>query len=210
MDKTLNAIIEDVIVDTHGESSTAARVINEPVRVEIGVTAAFADSKRGQPEIENCNNQKTTNAPSAAAKIIEFDRAVADVKINKDEEKSEVSILSTKTTIPSNSSSFSKKGKWFSSKSKTKTYACTPVTKEGTNLHASKQYEESLLILSLPIDSLHTIASYLTPVEWTNFGLGNKGANKICREICRRVRMHGFRCATEIITAWVSFVQLFV
>lgn len=202
MDKTLNAIIEDVIVDTHGESSTAARVMNEPVRVEIGVTAAFADSKRGQPEIENCNNQKTTIAPSAAAKIIEFDRAVADVKINKDEEKSEVSILSTKTTIPSNSSSFSKKGKWFSSKSKTKTYACTPVTKEGTNLHASKQYEESLLILSLPIDSLHTIASYLTPVEWTNFGLGNKGANKICREICRRVRMHGFRCATEIITAW--------
>ena len=179
MDKTLNAIIEDVIVDTHGESSTAARVIDEPVRVEIGGTAAF-------------------------------DRAVADVKINKDEEESEVSILSTKTTIPSNSSSFSKKGKWFSSKSKTKTDACTPVTKEGTNLHASKQYEESLLILSLPIDSLHTIASYLTPVEWTNFGLGNKGANKICREICRRVRMHGFRCATEIITAWVSFVQLFV
>jgi hypothetical protein len=60
------------------------------------------------------------------------------------------------------------------------------------------------LILSLPIDSLHSIASFLSPLEWTHFGQCDRGTNKICNEIFRRVRMHGFRCATEVITAWVS------
>lgn len=74
-----------------------------------------------------------------------------------------------------------------------------------TNCHEEISINRrSVLILSLPIDSLHGIASFLTPVEWTSFGQCNKGTNKICREIFRRVRMHGFRCATEVITAWVS------
>eukprot|EP00536_Pseudo-nitzschia_multiseries_P001149 jgi/Psemu1/63015/estExt_Genemark1.C_140085 len=55
---------------------------------------------------------------------------------------------------------------------------------------------------SLPSDSLHSIASFLKPIEWRNFGQCSKGSNKICREIFRRVRMHGFRCATEVVTAW--------
>mmetsp|Transcript_21264 Transcript_21264/g.59155 ORF Transcript_21264/g.59155 Transcript_21264/m.59155 type:complete len:1247 (-) Transcript_21264:2159-5899(-) len=55
---------------------------------------------------------------------------------------------------------------------------------------------------SLPIDSLHSIACYLKPIEWRNFGQCSKGSNKICKEIFRRVRMHGFRCATEVVTAW--------
>jgi len=60
----------------------------------------------------------------------------------------------------------------------------------------------SLIVSSLSIDSLHSIASFLIPIEWDNFGQCNKATNKICREVFRRVRMHGFRCATEVVTAW--------
>jgi hypothetical protein len=57
-------------------------------------------------------------------------------------------------------------------------------------------------LLSLPIDSLHWIASFLTPTEWGSVGETGRAANRVYREIVRRVRMHGFRCATEIVTAW--------
>jgi hypothetical protein len=63
-------------------------------------------------------------------------------------------------------------------------------------------------LLSLPIDSLHCVASFLTPLEWSNYGQTCVVASKVCREIFRRVRMHGFRCATEVITAWVSRSRL--
>ena len=63
---------------------------------------------------------------------------------------------------------------------------------------------ESALLLSLPIDSLHWLASFLSPVEWACFGECNKASNRICKEVFHRVQMHGFRCATEVVTAWVS------
>lgn len=65
------------------------------------------------------------------------------------------------------------------------------------------------LLLSLPIDSLHCIASFLSPAEWASFSQCSKGASLVGREIFRRVRMHGFRCATEVVTAWVSFFTVF-
>ncbi|CAB9515246.1 Protein king tubby [Seminavis robusta] len=58
------------------------------------------------------------------------------------------------------------------------------------------------LLLSLPIDSLHCVASFLTPLEWSQYGQTCSAAAKVCREIFRRVRMHGFRCATEVVMAW--------
>lgn len=76
----------------------------------------------------------------------------------------------------------------------------TKAYKESTSPEAASQ------LLSLPIDSLHCIASFLTPLEWANYGQTCGSASKVCREIFRRVRMHGFRCATEVITAWVSTV----
>ena len=63
-----------------------------------------------------------------------------------------------------------------------------------------------LLLLSMPIDSLHCIASFLNTVDWDSFGRASLGANRVGREIFRRVRMHGFRCATEVVTAWVSSI----
>ena len=59
-------------------------------------------------------------------------------------------------------------------------------------------------LLSLPLDSLHCVASFLTPVDWSNLGQTGRSASNTSREIFRRVRMHGFRCATEIVTAWVG------
>lgn len=62
-----------------------------------------------------------------------------------------------------------------------------------------------LILCSLSIDSLHCIASFLAPVDWSNFGQANHATNRVCNQIFRRVRMHGFRCATEVVSAWVSF-----
>lgn len=59
------------------------------------------------------------------------------------------------------------------------------------------------VLLTLPIDSLHCVASFLFPFEWSRLGQSSKGCNRVCREVFRRVRMHGFRCATEVVTAWV-------
>ena len=58
-------------------------------------------------------------------------------------------------------------------------------------------------LLTLPLDSLHCVASFLAPVDWSNLGQTGRSASNASREIFRRVRMHGFRCATEIVTAWV-------
>jgi hypothetical protein len=58
-------------------------------------------------------------------------------------------------------------------------------------------------LFSLPVDSLHFIASFLTAKEWAEFGLTHSLAASICRDVFFRIRMHGFRCATEVVTAWV-------
>jgi hypothetical protein len=73
-------------------------------------------------------------------------------------------------------------------------------------VHETVSYESSdhTPILSLPIDSLHWLASFLLPTEWAKFGECNKASNRVCKEIFHRVQMHGFRCATEVVTAWVS------
>jgi hypothetical protein len=67
--------------------------------------------------------------------------------------------------------------------------------------------EPSLKLLALPVDSLHCIASFLPAVDWANFGLTTTSASPICRDVFTKVRVHGFRCATEIVTAWVSQSQ---
>lgn len=70
--------------------------------------------------------------------------------------------------------------------------------------------ELPLILCSLSIDSLHCIASFLAPTDWSNFGQANHATNRVCNQVFRRVRMHGFRCATEVITAWVSVMMSFM
>lgn len=64
-----------------------------------------------------------------------------------------------------------------------------------------------LILCSLSIDSLHCIASFLPPTDWSNFGQANHATNHVCNQVFRRVRMHGFRCATEVVSAWVSCIM---
>mmetsp|Transcript_25248 Transcript_25248/g.30517 ORF Transcript_25248/g.30517 Transcript_25248/m.30517 type:complete len:884 (+) Transcript_25248:485-3136(+) len=62
--------------------------------------------------------------------------------------------------------------------------------------------ETALLLLTLPCDAWHGIAGFLTAGEWNNVCVLSRGANRACRTVFRRVRMHGFRCATEVMAAW--------
>eukprot|EP00560_Eucampia_antarctica_P008557 CAMPEP_0197824716 /NCGR_PEP_ID=MMETSP1437-20131217/1934_1 /TAXON_ID=49252 ORGANISM="Eucampia antarctica, Strain CCMP1452" /NCGR_SAMPLE_ID=MMETSP1437 /ASSEMBLY_ACC=CAM_ASM_001096 /LENGTH=916 /DNA_ID=CAMNT_0043424457 /DNA_START=54 /DNA_END=2804 /DNA_ORIENTATION=+ len=64
-----------------------------------------------------------------------------------------------------------------------------------------------LLLLSLPVDGLHSIAGFLKCPEWANFGLASHAANRACREVFKRVKMHGFRCAAEVVAAWIRGQQ---
>ena len=62
----------------------------------------------------------------------------------------------------------------------------------------------SLLLLNLPGDALHGIASFLSASDWRAMSCASKASRLACRGVFHRVRMHGFRCATEVIAAWVS------
>jgi hypothetical protein len=61
-----------------------------------------------------------------------------------------------------------------------------------------------LQLLSLPLDSLHTIASFLNVQDWATFGLVCRDASLTCRDVLRKVKMHAFHCAVEVVSAWVS------
>jgi len=59
-------------------------------------------------------------------------------------------------------------------------------------------------IFSLPLDALHSIATFTTVDEWRSFGITNREASLACREVFRKVKMHSFNCAIEVVTTWVS------
>mmetsp|Transcript_7234 Transcript_7234/g.10589 ORF Transcript_7234/g.10589 Transcript_7234/m.10589 type:complete len:1067 (-) Transcript_7234:31-3231(-) len=63
-------------------------------------------------------------------------------------------------------------------------------------------HDSSFRLLSLPSDSLHYVASFLTAPEWAKFGQTSSYATGICRDVFRKVQIHGFRCAAEVVTAW--------
>ena len=63
-----------------------------------------------------------------------------------------------------------------------------------------------IMFMFLPTDALHGIACFLTATEWARFGQTSRDSNRVCREVFRRIRMHGFRCATEVVAAWVSLM----
>jgi hypothetical protein len=69
--------------------------------------------------------------------------------------------------------------------------------------------DSPMLFSSLPLDALHTISGFLTAEEWCNVGLVSKDALVSCREVLKKLKIHGFKCAVEVISAWVS-VEVFV
>jgi hypothetical protein len=66
-----------------------------------------------------------------------------------------------------------------------------------------------LHILSLPLDSLHMVASFLEVKEWKTFGIASREASLACRDVFRKVKMHAFHCAVEVVTACVSDICRF-
>ena len=66
-----------------------------------------------------------------------------------------------------------------------------------------------LFFLALPNDSMHAIASFLLPSDLVSLSCASKIARLACQPIFTTVRMHGFRCAIEIVSTWVSRLILF-
>lgn len=57
-------------------------------------------------------------------------------------------------------------------------------------------------LFSLPVDSLHCISSFCTPKDWTQLSLVSRAAHQVTKPVFRKVRMHAFKCATEVVSAW--------
>jgi len=57
-------------------------------------------------------------------------------------------------------------------------------------------------LFSLPFDTLHSVATFLHIGEWMNFGLVNRDAAAACRAVLRKVKMHAFYCAVEVLGSW--------
>ncbi len=64
---------------------------------------------------------------------------------------------------------------------------------------------------SLPTDAIHAISSYCDGKSWMALCHTSRQWRGIGYEVWRKVRMHAFRCAGEVLLAWVScfFVLLF-
>jgi len=58
------------------------------------------------------------------------------------------------------------------------------------------------VLFSVPLDTLHTIATFLVVEDWRNFGMVSKEASNVCREIFHRIKIHAFKCAVEVAIAW--------
>ncbi len=67
-----------------------------------------------------------------------------------------------------------------------------------------KNQKSTSLFSSVPLDALHCIGRFLTVEEWLTLSLINSEALGVCREVMNKVRMHGFKCAVEVVSAWVS------
>ena len=63
------------------------------------------------------------------------------------------------------------------------------------------------VLLQLPGDALHSIASFVSPADWRAMSRTSRASRAACQGVFTRVRMHGFRCATEVVLAWVSVSQ---
>lgn len=91
-----------------------------------------------------------------------------------------------------------------SSLKKTTMHSSPRKTKEaGTTTPITGKMTSKTTLLTLPCDAMHFIASFLSPEDWMSLSTTSVAANKVCLAVFRRVRLHGFRCATEVISSWV-------
>ena len=88
-------------------------------------------------------------------------------------------------------------------------YSSDAMTQESTFVPASATTTTSRTnIFSLPLDALHSIATFITVDEWRNFGITNREASLACRDVFQKAKMHAFNCAVEVVTTWVSQISI--
>jgi len=58
------------------------------------------------------------------------------------------------------------------------------------------------VILQIPTDALHNIASSLSPAEGKAISSTSRTSRAACQNVYTRVRSHGICCAMEAATAW--------
>ena len=58
-------------------------------------------------------------------------------------------------------------------------------------------------LVNLPNDALHNVSAFLTPSELRKLGQTCKSARKASRSVWKRVRMHGYHCAVNVVTAFL-------
>ena len=170
------------------ESELEELKMDENVDLELKLATTLEIEKN---EAESCDASMDSTPMSPLAGT--------DSAMIREQEEIEIPPSSDRIIPPSQSTIKELKGETFNSAAAF--YERKRILRSKRSDH---QRTASMVLTSLPIDSLHSIASFLTPMEWKSFGQCNKATNKIGREIFRRVRMHGFRCATEVVIAWVS------
>ena len=77
----------------------------------------------------------------------------------------------------------------------------TPPSTTNTNDGSSRNGRG---LFQLPQDALHSISTFLTPHDLHHWCQVNTDARQVGKEVGTRVRMHAFKCAMEVMTAWVS------
>jgi hypothetical protein len=68
-----------------------------------------------------------------------------------------------------------------------------------TNIISGNKFADSL-----PIDAIHAISSYCDGKSWMALCHTSKQWRGVGYEVWRKVRLHAFRCAGEVLFAWVS------
>jgi hypothetical protein len=59
---------------------------------------------------------------------------------------------------------------------------------------------------SLPVDAIHAISSYCDGKSWMALCHTSSQWHRVAWEVIMKNRMHAFRCAGEILLAWVSLL----
>ena len=171
---------------------------------EVSVEARGAEDAVVAPvntEMVMCKGAEREESVSSSTPILETTQLVSSEKQEKDI-MNNIPVEDVKRENTCKEDTESSPADDMNDKESANDPSSTPTSADKQQPEQQKEEAETPHVLSLPQDALHAIASFLTPTEWCEFGLMNQASLSVCREIVRRVRMHGFKCATEIATAW--------
>ena len=179
----VDGVSDSKLVEDTSESSIAESVEEMVVAPEVVSMSSHSDRNskmENEPRLVRAQSEKSTNGGTETTELAEHQDSLLDTKEDLvNHAKTSVETVAEK---PVNDSA--------------------PKHVEYSDTSNGSDSADDPTILALPLDSLHTIASFLTPKEWCQVGKTNRTGRRVCNEIVRRVRLHSFRCATEVVTAW--------